>query len=251
MNKLAIITGGSRGLGKSMALHLADKGRDIIITYKSSHEAADEVVKAIQAKGRKALALQLSVEKAVQFDTFANTVFHELQETFNRKDFDFLINNAGSGVYAPFGETSEADLNRMISEHIKAPFLLSQALLPYIKDEGRILNVSSGLTRMVLPGYCAYAMMKGAVETMSQYMAVELGKRKIRVNTLAPGAIETDFGGGVVRDNDDINTEIAHSTALGRVGLPDDIGGAVAALLDDGASWINGQRIEASGGQRL
>jgi NAD(P)-dependent dehydrogenase (short-subunit alcohol dehydrogenase family) len=249
MTKIAIITGGSRGLGKNMALHLADKGRDIILTYHSKKDEAEAVVKAIQKKGRKAVALQLDVAKSETFASFAETVKTSLGETFGRADFDYLINNAGTGVYSAFMETSEEDFMRMMNEHLRAPFFLSQKLLPLMKDGGRVLNLSSGLTRVSFPGFSAYSVMKAAVEVLSVYMAKELGSRGITVNTLAPGAIETDFGGGVVRDNKALNDQFAAMIALGRVGLPDDIGGAAAAILDDGAAWVTGQRIEASGGQ--
>lgn len=249
MTKIAIITGGSRGLGKNMALCLADKGRDIILTYRSKKDEAEAVVKAIQKKGRKAVALQLDVTKSETFAAFAETVKKALGETFGRGDFDYLINNAGTGVFSAFMDTSEEDFMRMMNEHLRAPFFLSQKLLPLMKDGGRILNLSSGLTRVSFPGFSAYSIMKAAVEVLSVYMAKELGSRGITVNTLAPGAIETDFGGGVVRDNKALNDQFAAMIALGRVGLPDDIGGAAAAILDDGAGWVTAQRIEASGGQ--
>ncbi|HEY0960993.1 MAG TPA: SDR family oxidoreductase [Pseudomonadales bacterium] len=249
--KIVLITGASRGLGRSMALHLADEGHDVIFTYRSRANEAQAVVEEIKGKGRTALALQLDVTRPDSFTDFAGRVRGALEPLWNRSDFDYLINNAGSGVYKPFMETTDGEFTRMVNEHIRGPYFLSQALLPLMTDGGRILNVSSGLTRMTLPGFSAYAMMKAAVETMSSYIAKELGPRSIRVNTIAPGAIETDFGGGLVRDTPDVNRFIASSTALGRVGLPDDIGGAVAALLDDRAAWINAQRIEVSGGQGL
>lgn len=251
MTKIALITGGSRGLGRSMALHLAAKNRDIILTYHSQKENAEAVVQTIQDIGQKAVALQLDVRKSETFPGFSKAIKTALQKTWNRTDFDYLINNAGSGVYKTFMETTEDDFIQMMNQHIKAPFFLSQTLLPTLKDGGRILNVSSGLTRMALPGHAAYAIMKTAVEGLTLYLAKELGPRRITVNTLAPGAIETDFGGGVVRDNKELNNSLADATALGRVGLPDDIGGAVAAIFDDDAGWINAQRIEASGGQGL
>ncbi|WP_317932767.1 SDR family NAD(P)-dependent oxidoreductase [Halioxenophilus sp. WMMB6] len=251
MTKIALITGASRGLGRSMALHLAAKGRDIIVTYQSQQAAAEELVASLQAKGRKAVALPLDTNHSDRFTDFAGQVRACLAQHWQRDQFDYLINNAGSGVTSCFGEISEGQLQTMFDQHLKAPCLLSQALLPLICDGGRIVNVSSGLTRFAYPGFAAYATMKAAVETLSLYMAKELGERKITVNTLAPGAIETDFGGGYVRDTQAVNQAIAEATALGRVGLPDDIGGAVAALLDDGAGWINAQRIEVSGGQMI
>lgn len=249
MSKIALITGGSRGLGKSMALHLADKGRDIILTYHSKQDEAEEVVKAIAAKGQKAVALQLDISKSETFADFAGTVRSVLQEYWDRSDFDFLVNNAGTGIHQSFMETSEDEFNLMMNIHLKGPFFLSQKLLPMLKDGGRVLNITSGLTRFTSPGYAAYATMKTGLEGLSRYMAKELGPRGISVNAFAPGAIETDFGGGLVRDNKDINAYLAANAALGRVGLPDDIGGAVAALLDDNAHWMTGQRIEASGGE--
>jgi NAD(P)-dependent dehydrogenase (short-subunit alcohol dehydrogenase family) len=246
--KIAFITGGSRGLGKSMACHLADKGVDVILTYHAQEEAARDVVKTIEAKGQKAACLQLDVTKAESFETFATALKQLLQDTWGRTDFDYLVNNAGMGTHALITETTPIQFQLMVDAHLKAPFFLTQALLPLIKDGGRIVNISSGLARFSNPGYAAYAMMKGGVEVFTRYLAKELSPRRIAVNTLAPGAIETDFGGGTVRDNKDINKMIAGSTALGRVGLPDDIGGAVACLLSDEPGWINGQRIEVSGG---
>jgi NAD(P)-dependent dehydrogenase (short-subunit alcohol dehydrogenase family) len=251
MAKIALITGGSRGLGRSMALHLARKGHDSIITYHSRKDEAGTAVKAIQDIGRRALALQLDVTKSDTFPEFVDTVKAALSDTWGRTDFDFLVNNAGMGLRKAFASTTEEDFDLMMNAHLKAPFFLSQKLLPMIKDGGRIINISSGLARFSLPGYSTYAMMKGAIEVLSRYMARELGGRNIAVNTLAPGAIETDFGGGAVRDNKELNEYVAASTALGRAGLPDDIGGVVAALLDDESGWINGQRIEASGGMYL
>lgn len=248
--KIALITGGSRGLGKNMALHLASKGRDIVLTYLSRHDEAQATVEEITALGRRAVALQLDISLAQNFPEFARKLQEALAQ-WDKTRFDYLINNAGSGVFKPYMETTLEEFDQMVNEHIKAPYFLSQAMLPLMNDEGRILNISSGLTRMAFPGYSAYAIMKTAVEAFTLYLAKEMGPRRIRVNTLAPGAIETDFGGGAVRDNKELNQHIAATTALGRVGLPDDIGGAVAALLDDDAGWINAQRIEASGGQGL
>jgi NAD(P)-dependent dehydrogenase (short-subunit alcohol dehydrogenase family) len=234
-----------------MALHLADRGRNIILTYHSRQDEAQAVVRAIQAKGRKAVALQLDIAQSGTFAEFSGRVQGVLRDVWDRTQFDYLINNAGTGVFKDYASTTEAEFDRMANEHLKAPYFVSQTLLPLIRDGGRILNVSSGLTRMTFPGFSAYAIMKSAVETLSVYMAKELGARRIAVNTLAPGAIETDFGGGYVRDTPEVKRQLANNTALGRVGLPDDIGGAVAALLDDGAGWINAQRIEVSGGQGI
>lgn len=249
--RIALITGGSRGLGRSMALHLADKGIDIVLTFRSGQAEADEIVRDIGRRGRKAVALQLDVADSATFDAFAASVKTALADRWDRTSFDFLVNNAGIGVTAPFAQTAAAQFDQLMNIHLKGPFFLTQKLLPLISDGGRILNVSTGLTRFVLPGYAAYAAMKGGMEVLTRYMARELGERRIAVNILAPGAIETDFGGGAVRDNAQLNTFIAGNTALGRVGLPDDIGGAVATLLCDESGWINGQRIEASGGMFL
>ncbi|WIV99930.1 SDR family NAD(P)-dependent oxidoreductase [Kinneretia aquatilis] len=248
---ITLITGGSRGLGRSSALHLAAQGHDIILSYHSRADEAARAVAEIEALGRRAVALQLDTGRSESFASFAAAVQTALAQTWHREHFDHLINNAGMGVYASLMDTTEDQFDELFRVHFKGVFLLSQTLLPLIRDGGRILNISSGLTRFALPGYGAYAAMKGAVEVLSRYMAKELGPRGIAVNVLAPGAIETDFGGGVVRDNADVNGFIAAQTALGRVGLPDDIGGAITALLSEGSGWINGQRIEASGGMFL
>lgn len=248
---LALVTGGSRGLGKSMALHLADRGIDVILTYRSRADEAGRVVEAIRTKGRKAVALPFEAGDTKSFGAFAEAVKKSLSETWKRDDFDALVNNAGHGTYAPFAETTEAQFDEMMNTHLKGPFFLTQRLLPLIARGGRIINVSSGLARFSLPGYVAYAVMKGGVEVLTRYLAAELGARGISVNTLAPGAIATDFGGGAVRDNAQLNALIAGQTALGRVGLADDIGGAVALLLAPDSRWINGQRIEAAGGIHL
>lgn len=249
--KIALVTGGSRGLGKSMSLHLAAKGHDVIVTYHSKQAEAEDTVAQIEKTGRKAVALPLDVSDHKTFDSFREKVQTALAEKWQRADFDFLINNAGIGTNALITETTEEQFDRLMNIHFKGAFFLTQKLLPLIKDGGRILNVSSGLARFTLPGHAAYASMKGAIEVFTRYLAKELGPRNIAVNVIAPGAIETDFGGGVVRDNPEVNQSIAEQTALGRVGLPDDIGGAVAALLSDDCRWINGQRIEVSGGIHL
>jgi len=248
---VALITGGSRGLGKSMALHLAERGVDSIITYRSGSQEANEVVSAIQKRDRKAVALQLDVGDSASFAAFAEQVKSDLARTWQRESFDFLVNNAGVGAYATVLQTTDAQFDELMRVHLKGPFFLTQKLLPLLADGGRIVNVSSGLSRFTFPGYGAYAAMKGGLEVLTRYLAKELGARKISVNTLAPGAIETDFGGGAVRDNRELNQQIASGIALGRVGLPDDIGGAVALLLAPENGWISGQRIEVSGGQLL
>lgn len=248
MSKIAIITGASRGLGKSMALHIAREGNDVIVTYHSNKVEADKVVAEIETLGRRAVAVQFDVGKVATFDAFVANVKEALSRTWGRNDFDVLINNAGSGAYATIADTTEAQFDAMVNEHLKGPYFLTQKLLPLIKDGGRIINIASGLTRFSYPGYAAYASVKGGVEVLTRYMATELGARKISVNTIAPGAIETDFGGGAVRDDKELNGLIADRTVLGRVGLPDDVGSAVASLLSDSSGWINAQRIEVSGG---
>ncbi|MDZ5455751.1 SDR family NAD(P)-dependent oxidoreductase [Azohydromonas lata] len=249
-NKVALITGGSRGLGRSAAEHLASRGIDVLVTYRSRRDEGDAAVAAIEAAGARGAALQLDVGDSATFPAFARAVREQLAR-WDVQQLDFLVNNAGIGIHAPFAQTTEAQFDELVRIHLKGPFFLTQALLPLLADSGRILNVSSGLARFTVPGYAAYAAMKGAVEVLTRYQAKELGARGIRVNTLAPGAIETDFGGGVVRDNSAMNQQLAAQTALGRVGLPADIGAAVAALLSNETGWINGQRVEASGGMFL
>lgn len=247
-SKIALVTGGSRGLGKNTALALARKGTDVVITYHSQREAAEAVVAEIESLGGRAAALRLDVGNVKSFSGFADELKALLGDTWGRESFDFLVNNAGQGVHAAFAETTEEQFDELVNTHFKGVYFLTQRLLPLIADGGRIVNLSSGLARFSLPGYSAYAAMKGAIEVLSRYLARELGARGIAVNVVAPGAIETDFGGGTVRDNQDVNRFIAAQTALGRVGLPDDIGGVIAGLLSDDSRWINAQRIEVSGG---
>lgn len=249
--RIALVTGGSRGLGKNAVLKLAAQGTDIIFTYNSQRDAALEVVAEIEQKGAKAVALQLNVSDVASFAAFTQQVKEALNQVWGRETFDYLVNNAGIGLYASFAETSEALFDELMNIHFKGPFFLTQALLPLMENGGRILNVSTGLARFALPGYAAYASMKGAMEVLTRYQAKELGARGISVNSIAPGAIETDFGGGRIRDNDDLNKYVASQTALGRVGLPDDIGDAIAALLSDNLRWMTAQRIEVSGGMFL
>jgi NAD(P)-dependent dehydrogenase (short-subunit alcohol dehydrogenase family) len=246
--KIAIITGGSRGLGRNMAHHLAARGTDILFTYRTRKDEAKSLIEELKQMGRKAVALQLDTGITSGFDVFVGQVREALNTHWGRDRFDFLINNAGTALYSPFTETTEAQLDDMFNIHFKGVYVLTQKLLPLINDGGAILNVSSGLARFSYPGSSAYAAMKGAIDVLTRYQAVELGARRIRVNSIAPGAIATDFGGGRVRDDADMNAAIASRTPLGRVGLPDDIGGAVSMLLSDDAGWINGQRIEVSGG---
>lgn len=251
MSKITLITGASRGLGKNAALHLARHGHDLILTYHSGQAEAGALVEEIRAIGRQAVALQLDVSRSASFAAFAEQVRAALATTWQRDSFDALLNNAGIGIHAPFAETSEEQFDQLLNIHLKGTFFFTQRLLPLLADGGRILNVSTGLARFALPGYAAYAAMKGGIEVLTRYLAKELGGRGIRVNVIAPGAIATDFGGGMVRDNQEVNSFIASQTALGRVGLPDDIGQAVALLLSEEAGWVNAQRVEVSGGMFL
>jgi NAD(P)-dependent dehydrogenase (short-subunit alcohol dehydrogenase family) len=249
--KIALITGGSRGLGKNMALSIAKKGFDVILTYNSQKDEALAVVAQIEQLGQKAVALQLNTGDVKSFDAFFGQVTIALKNTFNTDHFDFLVNNAGIGLHSSFAETSEEDFDLLFNIHFKGVYFLTQKSLALINDGGRIINISSGLARFSIPGSSAYGAMKSAIETLTRYQAKELGSRKITANVVAPGAIETDFSGGMVRDNEQINKQIAGLTALGRVGLPDDIGGVVAFLCTEEARWINAQRIEVSGGMNL
>lgn len=248
---ITLVTGASRGLGRNTALSIARTGGDVVVTYHSKADEAQAVVAEITAVGRKAVALQLDTGDVSGFAAFTERLRAALQATWQRSTIDHLVNNAGHGDYAAFAETSEAQFDRLVNVHFKGVFFLTQALLPLIADGGRIVNFSTGLTRLSLPGYAAYAAAKGAVEVLTRYLAKELGARGIAVNTVAPGAIETDFGGGVVRDNPALNQQLAQMTALGRVGVPDDIGPMVASLLDASNRWVTAQRIEVSGGQAL
>jgi NAD(P)-dependent dehydrogenase (short-subunit alcohol dehydrogenase family) len=250
-SRIAVITGGSRGLGKNAAVHLARRGVGSVITYRSNRAEAERTVDEIAQAGARAVALPLDVGQSSTLGAFATAVREALGETWRRDRFDYLVNNAGTGIYKPFAETTEAELDELYHVHLKGTFFVTQALLPLLEDGGRILNLSSGLTRFSLPGYSAYSVMKGGIEVLTRYLAKELGPRKISVNTIAPGAIETDFGGGAVRDNAQLNKLIAAATALGRVGVPDDVGAVVSTLLLDENRWINAQRIEVSGGQSL
>lgn len=248
---IALVTGGSRGLGKNAALKIAQKGLDVIITYRSNKEEADAVVSEIKAMGQKAAAFQLDTKDIKSFDAFIKEVTTHLADNTGSINIDYLINNAGTALYSPITEVTEEQLDDMVDIHFKGVFFLTQKLLPFINDGGGIVNVSSGLSRFATPGSSVYGSIKAGVEMLTKYMAKELGSRKIKANVIAPGAIETDFGGGRVRDNEEINAMVAGATALGRVGLPDDIGGVVAFLCTEDARWINGQRIEVSGGMFL
>lgn len=250
-NRIALITGGSRGLGKNTALALAQKKIDVVLTYHSQQAEAEQVVKEIEASGARAVALQLNVADTGSFDSFIEKLKNSLTSEWQRPRLDILVNNAGIGIHKPYTETTEADFDTLVNIQLKGPFFLTQKMLPLLNDGGSIINISTGLARFALPGYSAYAAMKGAMETLTRYQAKELGARGIRVNIVAPGAIATDFGGGVVRDNDQVNAFIASQTALGRVGLPGDIGGLIASLCMPEMGWVNAQRIEASGGMFL
>lgn len=249
--KIVLITGGGRGLGRSMALRLAQGGRDLILTYHSRRDEAESTAAEARALGAQVAVLPLDVGDSRRFVEFAAEVRALLADQWQRQHLDALVNNAGVGLHAPFVDTTEEQFDELFRIHLKAPYFLTQALLPQLADGGRILNISSGLARFSLPGSSAYAVMKGGVEVLSRYLARELGARGISVNTLAPGAIATDFGNGLVRDNPAVNQFVAAQTALGRAGLPEDIGPVVAALLADDNHWITGQRIEASGGMLL
>ena len=251
MTKISLITGASRGLGRNMALSIARRGGDVVLTYHSNAKAADAVVSEIRAMGRKAAAIQLDTGMVSAFPGFAENLATILRDVWGRDTIDHLVNNVGHGDYALIGETTEAQFDRLVDVHFKGVYFLTQTLLPMIADGGRIVNLSSGLTRVAYPGYAAYAAVKGAIEVVTRYLAKEIGSRGIAVNTVAPGAIETDFGGGAVRDNPELNEQFAAMTALGRVGLPDDIGPMVASLLSEDNRWVTAQRIEVSGGQGI
>ncbi|WP_421416916.1 SDR family NAD(P)-dependent oxidoreductase [Serratia plymuthica] len=250
-NPIALITGASRGLGRNMALHLAKRGVHIIGTYRSGAAEAEMLKKEIEAQGGKAAMLPLDITDTASYPAFSNAVTETLRADFGRERFDFLVNNAGNGLFSNFVDATEEQFASLVATHLRGPIFLTQKLLPLVEDGGRILNVSSGFVRFTLPGYSVYAAVKAAVEVLTRYMAVELGARQIRVNAIAPGAIATDFGGGAVRDNKDVNAWVAQGIALGRVGLPGDVGGAVAAILSDDMAWANGTTFDISGGQLL
>ena len=247
-NKIALVTGGSRGLGRDMAINLAKKGIDLVITYHTNSSAADEVVAEIEKAGATGKALQLDTSDVKSFDGFFAQLSSYLKEEKGVDTFDFLINNAGTGIYVPFLETTESQFDEMANIHLKGIYFLTQKAVPLLSDGGRIINISSGLARFSLPNSSAYGAMKGGVEVLTRYLAKELGHRRITANVVAPGAIATEFGGEENRDNDKKRSIIAGVTALGRVGEPEDIGGVVAFLCSEDSRWINGQRIEVAGG---
>ncbi len=248
--RIAIITGGSRGLGRATVLALAARGVNSIITYKANRAEADKVVALAEQAGVRATAVRLDTGNTGSFEDFAASVRRVLGD-WGTDRFDDLVNNAGTSHRNSIEKTTEAELDALYNVHFKGVFLLTQTLLPLIRDGGRIVNVSSGLTRIVIPGSASYGAMKGAVEVLTKYMAKELGPRGIAVNVVAPGAIETDFSGGMLRDNPDVNRQVAGMTALGRTGLPDDIGPMIASLLSEDNRWVNAQRIEVSGGMSI
>ena len=251
MRKIALVTGGSRGLGKNAALKIAKNGTDLVITYHKNKEMADEVVAEIQKIGRKATAIKLDTGNTKDFPAFVEKLTAYLNETYKSPNFDYLINNAGTGGHTSFINATEEEFDELVNIHYKGVYFLTQKLLPFLNDGGSIVNISSGLARFSHSDTSMYASVKGAIEVVSRILAVELGARKIRVNTVAPGAIQTDFNGGTVRDNEKVNQMVSNLTALGRPGVPDDIGGVIAFLCTEDGRWINGQRIEVSGGMHL
>ena len=250
-NKIALITGGSRGLGKNAALRLAEQGHDVIISYNTKKEEAQAVVSEVKALGRKAAALQLNIEDINSLDAFMAQLIETLQHQWHTEKFDFLVNNAGVGATIPFAQATLQDFDRLMNIHYKGVFFLTQKCLPHLNNQGRVINLSSGTTRFVNPGYSIYASMKGAIEVLTRYLAKELGPRGISVNVVAPGPVETDFNNAGIRNNPELKTRLSSVTALGRVGEANDIGGIIAFLCSPDGYWINGQRIEASGGINL
>ena len=249
-DKIAIITGGSRGLGRNTAVNLARRGVDILFTYRASEKEAESLIREVEAMGRKAASFALDTGEVRALDGFVANVRKTLQ-AWSRDRFDYLVNNAGNSQHINIDQVTEADFDAVVNVHFKGVFFLTQKLLPLINDGGRIVNISSALARVSSPGSSVYGAAKGAVEVLTRYLAKELGPRGITANVVAPGAIQTDFSGGMVRDNPEVNKMVAGMTALGRAGVPDDIGPMIAALLSDENRWVNGQRIEVSGGMAL
>jgi NAD(P)-dependent dehydrogenase (short-subunit alcohol dehydrogenase family) len=242
---IVIVTGGSRGLGKSAALHCARRGLGVILTYNSHREGAEDVVHQIEAAGGKAVAFELDIRDTDSLPGFKDRVSDALRATWNRVAFEYLVNNAGYGLYSPIGTVTEAQFDGLFGVHLKGPFFLTQTLLPLMADDGHIVNLTSATTRVATAGVAPYAAFKGGLEVLTRYMAKELGSRRIRANAVSPGAIRTDLGGGL---NDEFEALLASQTALGRVGEPDDVGRVIASLLSDDNAWINAQSIEVAGG---
>ena len=251
VGKIALVTGGSRGLGRDMALQLAQNGADVLVTYRSKQDEAEAVCSEIQRMGKTSACLQLDAATVASFEDFSARVSAKLEDPMRTEKFDFLINNAGIDVYSPLGQTTEDQFDALLNIHFKGVYFLTQTMLPKISDGGRIVCVSTGLTRFCIPGYAAYASMKGAIEIFVKYLAMELGPRRITANAIAPGAIETDFTRPAFEQNPQLKAHIASQTAHGRVGLPEDIGGVVAFLCSEEGRWVNAQRIEISGGMFL
>ena len=248
ISKIALVTGGSRGLGKDMALSIARKGIDVILTYRTNKDEAEDVVQQIEAEGQKAIALALDMNKLSALDQFVEEIKSALKSKWNTTNFDFLINNAGMGATVPFMQVTEELFTEFLNVHFKGIYFLTQKLVPFINEGGRIINISTGTTRFANPGYSVYASMKGAIEVFTKYLAKELGAKGIGANVVAPGPIETDFNSAAIRSNPQMKERLSSLTPLGRVGEARDIGGVVAFLCTDDARWINGQRIEVSGG---
>lgn len=251
MNKIALVTGGSRGLGKDMALALAKKGIDVIITYKTNRDEAEKTVATVQQLGLKAAALFLDISEFKSLDSFISTVTSTLKEVWKTEKFDYLINNAGVGATIPIAQVTEEAFDNLMNIHFKGVYFLTQKSLPIMNDGGGVVNISSGTTRFCVPGYSVYSSMKGAAEVFTRFLAKEMGPRGIRANVVAPGPVETDFNNAAIRNNPQMKSNLGNLTALGRVGQADDIGSVVAFLCTDEARWINGQRIEVSGGINL
>lgn len=248
MRKIALVTGGSRGLGKGMAQSIAAKGLDVILTFQSSEKEAAEVVGALEKTGARSEALELDLLKINELDLFLKNLQNLLDEKFDGRKIDFLVNNAGMGATIPMAQATEAQFDDFLNVHFKGVYFLTQKLLPKMNDGGGIINISTGTTRFCNPGYSIYASMKGAVEVLTRYIAKEFGQRGIRANVVAPGPVETDFNTAAIRSNPQLKERLSGLTALGRVGQVDDIGSVVAFLCSEESKWVNGQRIEVSGG---
>jgi NAD(P)-dependent dehydrogenase (short-subunit alcohol dehydrogenase family) len=246
--KIALVTGGSRGLGKDMAISLARKGIDVILTYRTNEAEAEITVQEIKSIGQKATALHLDMSDFNSLDNFVKQVLTSLRSNWDAGSFDFLINNAGMGATVPFEQVTEELFTDFLNVHFKGIYFLTQKCVPFINEGGRIINISTGTTRFSNPGYSVYASMKGAIEVFTKYLAKELGAKGIGANIVAPGPIETDFNNAAIRSNPQMKERLSSLSPLGRVGNATDIGGVVAFLCTDEARWINGQRIEVSGG---